>query len=405
MPDMKNALRYAIEHTATKRRKVVAMMALSEIACQRKLSGIFSVFDENPDWNIKIYRSQGKAETTAFLRDLKGDVAGVIYSCPYDQTLFRDLAGFEGPVVVMDNAPHCLSARTANTIFIRNSPNAIAEASFRYFKDIGYFASAAFVNMRTDFYWSKARSDAFVETFGIEHSRVYTSFGKTAAADRRSLARFLASLPKPALVQAANDDRATEIVEAAAAAGIDIPGAISVLGVDNEPYVCTGTMPAISSIEPDHFEEGRRAAIVLDAMMRKKTPSPNDQFHVGVRQVVLRRSTLNVIASKGIVDRVKAIIADTPIHDLTPGNIAGALGVSRSLLDLRIRQAKLPSLQKQITALKMKSVLRLVRETHTPFSAIPAACGFPNGNSLKNAFKRQFGMSMRECRALNETTK
>ena len=50
------------------------------------------------------------------------------------------------------------------------------------------------------------------------------------------------------------------VVEAAKAAGISVPGKISVLGIDNDPFVCDSVSPAISSIEPDFHGEGKTAA-------------------------------------------------------------------------------------------------------------------------------------------------
>ena len=82
-------------------------------------------------------------------------------------------------------------------------------------------------------------------------------------------------------------------------------------------------------------------------------------------------------------------------------DVAKALNVSRSLLDLRFRQLRDGTLLGAIHDRRLREVCRLLRETDDPIETICGGAGFGNPAALRHLFRRRFGLSMRQWRADN----
>lgn len=387
----------------TKIPEIVVATILSGPAGQQKFAGVFAYLGAVHRWNLHVLRTQD--EITAFFADSAAlsHVDGVIYSGYYDKATFRALAGLKCPVVVMEYDAKELAARRSNLMVLRNDADKIAKAAVDAFAGFGRYKSFAFVGTREEHEWSARREAAFrraVEAAGLGESAAYASSGASAHRDRPHLAKFLKSLDYPAAVLAANDIRATEVIAAAKSAGISVPGKVSVLGIDNDPYVCDSTSPGISSVEPDFHEEGRMAASLLDKMLRSRTPKGTRHLFSDVKRVVLRESTPHLPPSEGVVTRAKEFIAKHATEGITPADVAAHLGISRTLLDLRFRETQKTTVGRLITATKLAEVERRLRLTSLSITSIQELCGFASSNALKNLFKARYGVSMRAYRAL-----
>ena len=375
---------------------------LAEPAGQRKFAGLFSYLGTVHRWNLRILRAQD--EIAAFFADKKAlnGMDGIIYSGRYDKAAFKAIAALPCPVVVMENESPELNRRTHNLVVIRNDAEEIAKAALRTFAEMGKYKSLAYVGDLSGQEWSKRRKSAFarevVEKTSMQ-ANVYSSLAASPDIDRPRLADFLAGLEQPAAVLAANDMRAMDVVAAAKKAKIPVPGKLAVLGIDNDPYVCDGTSPALSSIEPDFHAEGAAAAELLDKMMRSRVPKSARHLFFGVKRVVIRESTPRLPLAESLVARAKEFIDKHATDGISPGDVAAHLGISRPLLDLRFRETQKTSVGKLITATKLSEVARKLRETRLSIAAIQETCGFKNANALKNLFKRRYNMSMRAYRA------
>ena len=375
---------------------------LAEPAGQRKFAGLFSYLGTVHRWNLRILRAQD--EIAAFFADKKAlnGMDGIIYSGRYYKAAFKAIATLPCPVVVMENESPELERRTHNLIVIRNDADEIAKAALKTFMEMGRYKSFAYVSDLSGQEWSKRRESAFarevVEKTAMQ-ANVYSSLAASPDIDRPRLADFLAGLEQPAAVLAANDMRAMDVVAAAKKAKISVPGKLAVLGIDNDPYVCDGTSPALSSIEPDFHAEGAAAAELLDKMMRSRVPKSARHLFFGVKRVVIRESTPRLPLAESLVARAKEFIDKHATDGISPGDVAAHLGISRPLLDLRFRETQKTSVGKLITATKLSEVARKLRETRLSIAAIQETCGFKNANALKNLFKRRYNMSMRAYRA------
>jgi hypothetical protein len=106
-----------------------------------------------------------------------------------------------------------------------------------------------------------------------------------------------------------NDCVAAGVIDAALDAGLPVPEAVAVLGVDNDTVLAESSAVPISSVRHDLEEVAYRAAALLDSLMDGQAPPP-DTIRVAPRGVVTRRST-EILA----VDDLRVARALRFLHD------------------------------------------------------------------------------------------
>ena len=379
---------------------------LSNSASRQRLAGIFAHLGTVHRWNLHVLREQ--TEIIAFFAD-KGTflpIDGVIYLGMYDEPTFQTLASLKCPVVVMENDEGGREALEAGLVVLKDDADKIAKAALDAFAGFGHYRTYAFVGTRLPYEWSKRREAAFLKAAASADLGNVVSYSPSSSdmhEDRPLLAEFLKSLEYPAAVLAANDVRAMAVIEAANSAGISVPGKVSVMGIDNDPYLCDSVSPGISSIEPDFHGEGKAAAALLDRMLRSRAPVKRSHVFSGSARVVLRESTPHLPPGENVVSRAKEFIEKHAMEGITPADVAVHLGISRTLLDLRFRETQKTTVGRLITDVKLAEVERKLRLTSLSIGAIHDLCGFSNANALKNLFKTRYGMSMRDWRAMRRT--
>ena len=376
---------------------------LSNSASRQRLAGIFAHLGTVHRWNLHVLREQ--TEIIAFFADKETfiPIDGVIYLGMYDEPTFQTLASLKCPVVVMENDEGSREALKAGLVVLKDDADKIAKTALDAFAGFGHFRTFAFVGTRLPYEWSKRREAAFFKaaaSAGFGNVIAYSPSSTDIHEDRPLLAEFLKSLDYPAAVLAANDVRAMAVIEAAKSAGISVPGKVSVMGIDNDPYLCDSVSPGISSIEPDFHGEGKAAAALLDRMLRSRTAGKTSHIFSGVARVVLRESTPHLPPAENVVSRAKEFIEQHATEGITPADVAEHLGISRTLLDLRFRETQKTTVWRLITDVKLAEVERKLRLTSLSIGAIHDLCGFSNANALKNLFKARYGMSMRDWRAM-----
>jgi LacI family transcriptional regulator len=77
---------------------------------------------------------------------------------------------------------------------------------------------------------------------------------------------------------AANDDRGLEVLEACRQAGVRVPDAVTVVGVDNDEFLCNLSTPPMSSVDVGGERVGYEAAALLDRLMAGRKVAPRRLF-------------------------------------------------------------------------------------------------------------------------------
>ena len=82
--------------------------------------------------------------------------------------------------------------------------------------------------------------------------------------------------------------------------------------------------------------------------------------------------------------------------------LAGALGISRRLLDLRYRQINGKSVRASIEETRLECARRLLSGTRLSHGEIARSCGYKSESYLEHVFIKRFGLSMSEFRQSGE---
>ena len=383
---------------ATGTKHIVVALRMAGIAGQDKLSGIFEYLSQGPRWNLAIYRTRHEFTAQTVRDELALGASGFIVGIPETEDALASLARTDNPVILMNVAPGPLFRRKSGCVLVKSDAEAVGREAARALLAQGVYKSYAFAGYRTDDDWSRERGRAYRDTlqdagfvgrmFDADHFK-----GKTEA--RATLIKWLKSLPKPCGILAACDDRAYEIVDACRECGIRIPSEIGILGVNNDPLLCENASPRLSSVQPDFRREGYLAAQTLDRLMRNN-PATSQSLLVGIRQIVHRESTYPLSNSGMLVQKALSFIERNALRKFSVEDVARHLKISRSLLDLRFRELQHDTVHNAIIRARLEEVRRRLRSSADTIEKISLDCGWANVNSLKNAFKRTFGCSMRE---------
>ena len=230
-----------------------------------------------------------------------------------------------------------------------------------------------------------------------------TAAGRASAVNWISaLRRFVASLPRPCAVFAANDKTAESVLAVAALEGVSVPADMAVIGVDNFAPICEHTSPPLSSIEPDFRRGGNLAAMMLLASllsMGRWRGSRTQTF--GPLRVVRRASSRVLNAADRLVSAALDMIREKACSGLTSAQVAGTFPCSRRMADIRFRRATGHSILDEIHAVQLERAQELARNPNMPLKAISDFCGFTHPNSLRKFFRRATGLTLSAYRASN----
>lgn len=371
--------------------RVLVITPLSSIAGRMRLNGIHKFLNGGYDWEVELIRSEGE-----FTGDLFSDASilsydGIIVGWNEEVELQKLHARLRIPSVLFDPDASLVTHSIEQSILITDDVHAVVRAARSHFSRAGRYASYAFVPTKTQTFWSDRRQKAFA----AEMARVGTSIANFSGAD---LEGWLKSLPKPAGVLCAFDDRAADVLSACRAARLSVPDDIAVLGIGNDTQICENTRPRLSSVAVDFEEQGYRAARELHAMMLRGRAPREKVIATGTASIAARASTLRESPSGALVRRATEFIVANATKGISPMDVVRHVRVSRRLLDLRFREVTGKSIQESIRERRLDAVKNLLANTDMLIEGIAVRCGYPDANYLKNQFKRAFGMSMREWR-------
>ena len=219
-------------------------------------------------------------------------------------------------------------------------------------------------------------------------------------ADDARLRKWLASLPRRTALFCVNDNLAAAVVAAAAEAGLSVPRDVMVLGVDDRDASVPDPPLGISSVHVDFERGGYVAARTLDAVMHGTPPDPRDRCF-GPFLTVRRRSTGGARrAEPNILEAIRIIRAEA-CQGLRAEDVVRRISGSRSLVDLRFREATGHSILDEILHVRLERACLLLAGTRTSIAAVATFCGFASENSLLKVFRARFGVPMRQWRKLH----
>lgn len=376
---------------------VALFLATNEKAGRDKFQGVLRYMRLHTPWNIHLVEN---GVGTQQLVNLKAwGVTGAIVARMPEALRFVSRARI--PTVVMDS-PALYTDRLANTSFVTSDSEGVGRAAAEAFlgKGFGHFA---YVPDVYDWDWSALRGQGFAMRLAAEglpcaHYRCPNDRArKDWALDQKHLARWLHELPKPVAILAAHDARARQILETCHGNGLNVPGEVALLGVDNDEMICENTMPTLSSVQPDFEAGGYEAARLLEELMRGKARGVCNICY-GVKQVVLRESSRFAHAVDRRYLRGLEFIRLNAGTAITVTDIARHMGVSRRLAEMLFRRHVGHSILDEIQEVRLTRLKTFLSETTLPIGTITWQCGYQSENHVKRVFKQKTGLTMSQYR-------
>ena len=319
---------------------------------------------------------------------------------------------------------------------------AVAAAAFRELS-ANVPAAYAVVGVPSNMEWALARIRQFAalaKNAGYPCRVFRGRRGETLDVFSARLVPWIATLERHTAIYAVNDPVARRVADAALAAGLRIPQDLTLLGTDNDPAFCETARPTLSSIQIDfermgylaasmleeriqtradaraHEADTRQAASDMRVSKRRKsssmsraacrssgpaeTPSSSVTL-VGPLLAVRRESTGGRGRREPHILEAVEIIRREACDGLTVASLMERIPGSRSLFDLRFREAMGHSALEEILQVRLERTIDLLRRPGTSIGAIADFSGFGSLRALDKLFRSRFGCSMREWRRRN----
>lgn len=260
------------------------------------------------------------------------------------------------------------------------------------------FANYAFIGMK-DILWSVSRYEGYSEQINLmkkvnTHCYEVEDFQN----EIEEISAWLHSLPKPIAMFACNDFMARQVTEICQMNGIRIPEDISLLGVDNDEFMCNISSPTLSSIKLNFEKHGYEIAQTLFKMVAEKKTWPA-RIPVEAIGVVERMSTNRKIIADPYIREIVDFISRNYTQDIDIRKLTSFIPLSRRAIEMKFKKEMYPyTISSYIMKLRMEHFCRLLESSELPVSTAADRSGFIDNSNFSTLFKKYKGMTPTEYR-------
>ena len=373
-------------------RHVALVLSLNKRFDRKVIEGVTRFVHESGAWSVFLEDDPG-AKIPDFSR---GHFDGVIADLD-DPRISKRVAGLAIPVVgiggIKQGRPLSLTLSTVGT---HNRKVAAMAAEYLMRLGLQSFGYCG-VPGRTVDPWNRERHETFVARLREDGHACSVYAGRFTPSHsweqlQESLFAWLAPLPKPVGVMAANDVRARHVLEACRRFGLRVPDDVAVIGVDNDELICELATPPLTSIVQGTEEIGYRAAAMLDRLMRRRTRGVMSLLIDPV--AIVERASTDLVATR---DRVAAdaltYIRQHACGGLGVPDVARGIGVSRSTLDSHFHRVVGRTAHDEIQRVQLNAARNLLTTTQLPLDEIARRVGFCHAQYLAALFRRVCGQT------------
>jgi LacI family transcriptional regulator len=356
------------------------------------LRGIIRYKEEHGPWSV-YFKPQGLGDPPPpWLKSWKGD--GILVRIN-DQRMAETVLKTGVPFVdlrvvqIADLGPR---------LYVGVDNEAVVRLGIQHFLDRGFRHFAFCGTPRGENRYQDERSDRFYELvtaqgFSCEiSSNVPNSKPLSWEEEQNSLAKWLRDLPKPVAVMTCHDDRGLQVLDACQRAGLQVPDQVAILGVDNDPFLCSLSTPPLSSIELNPERIGYEAAELLDRMMRGR-PLPDQPIRIGPRRVVTRQSTDVMAVSDPDVVQAVRLIRENSYKNVNVCNLLESIPISQTSLYRRFKHHLGRTPKEEMTRVRLERAKQLLAETSLPIQNIAERIGYAEAKYFIEVFHAAEGVT------------
>ncbi|MFC5051734.1 substrate-binding domain-containing protein [Rubritalea spongiae] len=286
----------------------------------------------------------------------------------------------------------------------------VGEMAGTYLKSLGV-KSFGYLGHAT-LQYSKQRQSAFLEAVSdVSEAHVchvgYTPTITTmeeARESRRTMRKWVESLPKPTAVFCSNDIPARDLADVCLELGIAVPKDISILGVDNDFVECRLSRPPLSSIDIPAARVGYTAAEMIDDMLNGKKLRYDGHYTPDPVRVVERESTtLNAVQDENVrkvLDYIDANISEVQKVE----QLVALVPLSRRSLELRVQACLGRSLWDIVLEKRINYARVLLQQNELSLQQVSDACGFASSRRFYAIFRKYCGCNPTAFRKMKTLT-
>ena len=334
-----------------------------------------------------------------------------ISNCNYDgfiitetvsPSAMQELSKTEKPLVLVNITDAQLTRKPQSTVALWIDNHAIGRLGAAHFLAQGIYTSFGFVQLQDstgDLFYSREREVGFREL--LKRNSIASSGFPRKDGDYSdsALCDWIAGLAKPAAIMAVNDVTAVRILDCCKTIGISVPNQVSILGVDDVISLIEGEGRSISSIRPDFRKLGYVAARELIQMLAHPRPRQFKEIVLPVNELVIRKSTVPSKDCNKIVDKAIQFIDEHAAQNITPSDVARAMGKSRRLLDIRFHETRGISLNQAIENERIRLCKEMLSQRSKSLVTIAASLHFKSVDHLQRYFRHHSGMSITQFKS------
>lgn len=376
--------------------RVAVMIEASNAYARGLLKGIHRYVQEEGNWTIFLpEHGRGDPPLEALAR-WEGDGAIVRIETPAIARAVEALRAAQGIPVIDVSA----AGLVPDLACVETDDEAIGRVAARHFLDRDFQHFAYLGDQR--FRWSENRRRAFVEAIESAGHRVHVSAAPDAAAERdnEAIEAWLVSLPKPLAVFTAYDIRGRQAIDACRRAGLAVPDAVAVLGVDDDELLCSLSSVPLSSVIPDAAGAGWQAASLLGSLMAGQDLERR-LWLLPPLGISARQSTDTMRVDDPVVMTALRFIRAQACLGIKVADVAKEAGVTRRVLESKFLKYVRHSVHEAIARVQFRRIEELLKSTELPLAAIAARTGFKHAEYLSVAFARRYRKPPSRWRAEN----
>lgn len=262
-------------------------------------------------------------------------------------------------------------------------------------------AQYAYVGYMFRAYWSEDRQRGFVTAVRKANRRVtiFRSHSKDVESEGygRRLSDFVGALKPGTGVFAANDEMAARVLSICRDKGIDVPGDVAVIGVDNAEEMCSNATPSLTSIQLDFERGGYNAAELLACRLLNGKLKPRTLGFEALG-VVHRRSTGNCGHVDPQVVAAVEYVRENACNGIGVPDVVAVMGCGRRMAELRFRKMTGKSIFEEIQVVRFERVFVVLKNGVSDLRTIADVCGFPSVETFRKEFRLRTHLSVREWR-------
>ncbi|MBR5104767.1 MAG: substrate-binding domain-containing protein [Bacteroidales bacterium] len=264
------------------------------------------------------------------------------------------------------------------------------------------FSNYAFIGMK-DIIWSMSRFEGYSEQIDtIKKVKTHRYDVEDFKNEIEPISKWLHSLPKPIALFACNDFMARQVTEICQMENIRIPEDISLLGVDNDEFMCNISSPTISSIKLNFEKHGYELSSTLFKMVREKKIWPA-RIAVEAIGVVERMSTKRKIISDPYIREIVDFISRNYTQEIDISKLTSFIPLSRRAIEMKFKKEMYPyTITSYIMELRLKHFCNLLETTDLPIRTAADRSGFIDSSNFSTIFRKYKGMTPTEYRKISK---